>query len=275
VWTLSGFADEISPDLDEQCRVMVQLGFGYVEFRSAWETNVLELDDRGLDRVSTTLEEHGLRVSSIGSPIGKIGVQDDFDEHLRLFDRALHVAAVLAAPYIRLFSFFLPPDDDPATHRDEVLRRMAALAVRAEGHEVVLLHENEKHIYGDSPQRCLNIVRGVGSAQLKLAWDAANFVQCGFHPHTDGYSALRPYLEYMQIKDALLASGEMVPAGEGDGEIRETLRALHADGFTGFFSLEPHLATAGSFGGFSGPDLFSAAHQAFTGLLLAEGIEYR
>jgi sugar phosphate isomerase/epimerase len=185
--------------------------FGYVEFRSAWKTNVLELDDRGLDRVSTTLEEHGLRVSSIGSPIGKIGVQDDFDGHLRLFDRALHVAEVLAAPYIRLFSFFLPPDDDPATHRDEVLRRMA----------------------------------------------------------------LRPYLEYMQIKHALFASGEMVPAGEGDGEIRETLRALHADGFTGFFSLEPHLATAGSFGGFSGPDLFSAAHQAFTGLLVAEGIEYR
>ena len=275
MWTLSGFADEISADLDEQCRVLVELGVSHLEFRSAWGTNVLDLDDARIDRVSKALAEHGLRVSSIGSPIGKIGVRDDFDGHLRRFDRALHVAEVLAAPYIRLFSFFLPMDDDPATHRDEVLRRMAALAERAAGREVVLLHENEKAIYGDSPARCRDIVESVGSPRLKLAWDAANFVQCGFRPHTDGYPMLRPHLEYIQIKDALLATGEVVPAGQGDGEVRETLRALRADGFTGFFSLEPHLAAAGTFGGFSGPELFGVAHRAFTGLLVDEGIEYR
>jgi len=283
VWTLSGFADEISPDLDEQCRVLDQLGVRYLEFRSAWQTNVLDLDDAQLDQVGKTLAAHGLRVSSIGSPIGKIGVADDFGEHLRRFDRALHVAALLGAPYLRLFSFFLPAGDDPATHRDEVLRRMAALAERAAGqsaghsagHEVILLHENEKGIYGDSPARCLDIVESVGSPLLRLAWDAANFVQCGFRPHTDGYAMLRPHLEYVQIKDAVLATGAVVPAGQGDGEVRETLRALRADGFTGFFSLEPHLAAAGPFGGFSGPELFGVAHAAFSQLLVEEGIEYR
>ncbi|HEX4247467.1 MAG TPA: sugar phosphate isomerase/epimerase family protein [Pseudonocardia sp.] len=275
MWTLSGFADEISPDLDEQCRVLDELGVRYVEFRSAWQTNVLDLDDSQLDRVAKTLAEHGLRVSSIGSPIGKIGVADGFGEHLRRFEHALHVAALLEAPYVRLFSFFMPAGDDPATHRDEVLRRMAALAEGAAGRDVILLHENEKGIYGDSPARCLDIVDSVGSPQLRLAWDAANFVQCGFRPHSDGYAMLRPHLEYVQIKDALLATGEVVPAGQGDGEVRDTLRALRADGFTGFFSLEPHLAAAGPFGGFSGPELFGVAHAAFTGLLVDEGIEYR
>lgn len=275
MWTLSGFADEISPDLDEQCRVLGELGIGYTEFRSAWDTNVLDLDDAQIERARKTLIDRGLRVSSIGSPIGKIGIHDDFDAHLHRFERALHVAEVFEAPVIRLFSFFMPEGDDPATHRDAVLRRMSALAHAAKGHDVLLVHENEKEIYGDSPERCLDIVESVGSPQLRLTWDAANFVQCGFHPHSDGYDLLRPHLEYIQIKDAHLATGEVVPAGEGDGQVRQTTRALREDGFDGFFSLEPHLAAAGPMGGFSGADLFGVAHRAFTRLLTEEGIEYR
>jgi sugar phosphate isomerase/epimerase len=275
MWTLSGFADEISADLDDQCRVLRELGIGYVEFRSAWNTNVLDLDDDQVDRAAATLAAGGLRASSVGSPIGKIGIRDDFDAHLRRLDRALQVAARLQAPCIRIFSFWVPGNDDPAAHRDEVLRRISALCERAAGHDVLLVHENEKHIYGDIPERCLDIVESVGAPNLRLTWDAANFVQCGVRPHTEGYQMLRPYLEYIQIKDALLATGEVTPAGQGDGEVPETIRALRADGFDGFFSLEPHLATAGEMGGFSGVALFATAHRAFTGLLRGEGIEYR
>lgn len=275
MWTLSGFADEISPGLDEQCRVMNELGIDYVEFRSAWNVNVLDLADDQLERAAKTLSAHGLRTSSVGSPIGKTGIHDDFDAHLRLFDRAIRVAARLAAPVIRIFSFWMPEGDDPAIHRDEVLRRMAALCDRATGHDVTLAHENEKRIYGDIPQRCLDIVESVGSPSLRLAWDPANFVQCGVRPFTDGYQMLRPYLEYVQVKDAVLGTGTVVPAAEGDGEVRETIRALRADGFDGFFSLEPHLAAAGTMGGFSGAELFATAHTAFTRLLGDEGIGYR
>ena len=275
MWMLSGFADEISPDLDEQCRVLKELGIGQVEFRSAWDTNVLDLDDEQLDRVAATVSARGLGISSVGSPIGKIGIHDDFGEHLTRLDRALDVAERLGAPVIRIFSFFLPDGDDPAVHRDEVLRRMAALCERARGRGVVLVHENEKYIYGDTPQRCLDIVESVGSPVLRLTWDAANFVQCGVRPHSEGYALLRPYLEYIQIKDAVLGSGQVRPAGQGDGEVRETVRALRADGFDGVFSLEPHLASAGAMGGFSGAELFTTAHHAFTGLLDEEGIPYR
>lgn len=275
MWTLSGFADEISPDLQQQCQTLNSLSITHVEFRSAWDTNVLDLDDDQLEHARKTLAAHGLRTSSIGSPIGKIGIDEDFEPHLARFGRALHVAATLEAPYIRLFSFFLPAGEDPARHRDEVLRRMAALAEAAKGHDVVLLHENEKEIYGDIPERCLDLVESVGSDQLRLAWDPANFVQCGVQPFTDGYRMLRPYVAYIQIKDALMATGQVVPAGAGDGEVAETLQALQDDAFDGFFSMEPHLASAARIGGFSGADLFTQATHAFTALLDAQGVQYR
>lgn len=93
-------------------------------------------------------------------------------------------------------------------------------------------------------------------------------MQCGVRPHADAYHLLRPYLLYVQIKDALAATGEVVPAGQGDGQVRQTLSALIESGFTGYLSLEPHLATGGTFGGFSGPAEFRRAAKALKGLLV-------
>jgi sugar phosphate isomerase/epimerase len=274
MWTLSGFADEIDPDFTTQCKVASGLGLKFLEIRSAWGINILDLDDGQLETVQQVLTEYGLRVSSIGSPIGKIFVDEDFEPHLVRMERAAEVARRLGAPYIRLFSFFIRDGDNPDDHRDEVLRRMRALADVAERAGVVAVHENEKAIYGDIPRRCLDIVTSVGSPNLKLAWDPANFVQVGVRPFTEGYEFLRPHLDYIQIKDAYLATAEVDVAGAGDGEVRETIRALHADGFDGFFSLEPHLSETSSLGGFSGPELFTEAWKAFTKMLKSEGIEY-
>lgn len=274
MWTLSGFADEIDPDLATQCAVLNQLGIRFIELRSAWDVNVLDVTDEQVADARRILTEHGLGVSSIGSPIGKINIEDDFDAHLVRMDRAVWVANELGAPFIRVFSFFLTPEQRPADHRDEVLRRMAALAEKALAGGVVLLHENEKEIFGDVPERVHDIVTSVGSPALRLAWDAANYVQCGVVPFPAAYELLRPYTDYIQIKDAVLATAQVVPAGEGDGRLRETVRALAADGFDGFFSMEPHLAVAHHLGGFSGPDNFIRATRAFTALLDAEGIAY-
>jgi hypothetical protein len=111
---------------------------------------------------------------------------------------------------------------------------MAALADRAQAGGVVLLHENEKEIFGDVPERVHHIATSVASPALRLAWDAANYVQCGVVPFPEAYELLRPYTDYIQIKDAVLGTGEVVPAGEGDGRVRETMRALADDGFDGF-----------------------------------------
>ncbi|MDX6234727.1 MAG: hypothetical protein QOH68_3845 [Nocardioidaceae bacterium] len=275
MWVLSGFADEIADDFERQCIVLNELGVTNMELRSAWGVVVLDLSDDQVGEAKRILRRRNIEVSSIGSPVGKISITEDFDAHLRRHDRALASADSFDAPYLRLFSFFIPAGDDPDRHRDEVLRRMTALTDRAAGRGVTLLHENEKEIYGDIPRRCLDIVESIGSSTLRLVWDAANFVQCGIRPFTQGYAMLRPYLEYMQVKDAILSTGEVVPAGEGDGETLETVRALRADGFDGYFSLEPHLQDATRLGGFSGEQQFARAHAAFTGILRAEAIDYR
>jgi len=274
MWTLSGFVDEISADFTEQCRVASDLGLKYVELRSAWGVNILDLDADRRAVMIDTLAAHGLAVSSIGSPIGKILIDEPFAPHLDRMRHAAEVAREFGAPYIRIFSFFLRPGADPAAQREQVIDRMRALTRVAEDADLIVLHENEKEIYGDVPGRCLDIVRSVGSPHLRLAWDPANFVQVGVRPYTDGYAVLRPYVEYVQIKDALSADGTVVTAGNGDGEVAQTIRALSHDGFDGFFSLEPHLGTAFATGGFSGPAHFRQAWRDFTDLLTGEGIEF-
>jgi sugar phosphate isomerase/epimerase len=274
MWTLSGFIDEISDDFSEQCKIAAGLGLRHVEVRSAWGINILDVDAAQLDTLRQTLAEYGLSVSSIGSPIGKISIDNDFPPHLERMRHAVEVAELLEAPYIRLFSFFIPEGTDPDSRRDEVLSRMSALAQAAADTDVILVHENEKEIYGDIPRRCLDIVTSVDSPKLQLAWDPANFVQVGVRPFTEGYSMLRPYVGYVQIKDALLADGTVVVAGAGDGEVVETIRALRADGFDGFFSLEPHLGEYTAFGALSGSELFTNAWKAFTDILNSEGIGY-
>ena len=274
MWTLSGFADEISPDLDEQVALVTRLGLRSIELRSAWDVNILDLDGDQLCRVKTTLDDAGLGVSSIGSPIGKIAITDDNAPHLERMRHAADVAKLFGAPYIRMFSYFMPGGADPDRYRDEVIARIGDLAVIAEDAGVTLIHENEKEIFGDIPRRCLDIVEAVNSPALALTWDNANFVQCGVRPFTEAFPLLAPHVAYLQVKDALAADGTVVPAGEGDGEFRDTMRAFAARGFDGFVSLEPHLGYGHSLGGFSGPENWTRAFRAFTAILEEEGIAY-
>lgn len=274
MWTLSGFSDEISDDFTEQCTVVAGLGLRYLEIRSAWGVNILDLTEDQLAACERILAEHGLQVSSIGSPIGKISIDEDFPAHLERMRHAAGVAQRLGAPYIRVFSFFIRPGSDPDRQRDEVISRMRALTQVAEANDLILLHENEKEIYGDIPRRCLEVVTAVDSPHLKLAWDPANFVQVGVKPYTDGYAQLRPHVAYVQVKDAVAGDGTVVVAGAGDGEVVETVRALRDDGFDGFFSLEPHLGFQHALGGFSGAESWTSAWRAFTDILAQEGIEY-
>jgi sugar phosphate isomerase/epimerase len=263
-WTLSGFGDEIDPDPIVQAAVLESLGATHIEVRSAWGVNIVDLDTARLDRLAAVFAERRLRVSAIASPIGKVDVSLPVEHELERLGRAIAAAHVLDTRYIRVFSFFRTAGAPADSIRDAVMLRMRALAAAAHAADVVLLHENEKDIYGDLPERCLDIVETVSSPALRLAWDSANFVQVGVaHPFDDAYRLLRPHLEYLQVKDALAADGRVTPAGEGDGQLLQTLTALRDDGYEGFASLEPHLADTHALGGFSGPAAFGRAARAF------------
>jgi sugar phosphate isomerase/epimerase len=274
-WDLSGFGDEIDPDPSVQIAVLKALGANAIEVRSAWGVNVVDLDDDQLAELKAVLARGRMRVSAVASPIGKVHVDADPQSEVDRLARVIRVADALGTRNIRIFSFFLE-DRAPESARDAVLARMSRLADAAERAGVVLLHENEKGIYGDTPDRVLDIIESVGSSALRVAWDSANFVQVGVtRPHDEGYRMLRPHLEYLQVKDALSATGEVVPAGEGDGQVALTIAALAADGYSGFSSLEPHLADAHDLGGFSGPAAFGRAARAFRSLAETAGVELR
>jgi 3-dehydroshikimate dehydratase len=279
---LSAFADEISPDLGEQIAVLKSEKIHFLDLRSVENTNVLDLSDEQVARIKETLDAHGIGVAAIASPIGKVPIDSSFDEHLHRFERAMTLARALQAPFIRIFSFYPPmlqeDRDDrstvhPAEYRDEVLRRLREMSARARAAGVILLHENEKDIYGDSIARCVDLLQGCGAPQFQAAFDPANFIQCGQTPFPDAYDALRPWLQYVHVKDARL-DGSVVPAGEGVAHWPELLQRLRADGYDGFLSLEPHLALAAQYRGFSGPDLFRQASQALQRILQTMGWEY-
>lgn len=265
--TLSAFADEISPDLHEQLSVLDSEGIKHIEFRGAWGKGVLDLTDSEWDEIETDLKSGGFQLSSIGSPIGKINITDDFEPHLAKYERAIELARRFHVPFIRIFSFFIPEGEDPANYRDEVILRMNILVERAEDSEVVLLHENEKEIYGDTAERCLDLFKACPSKYFRCAFDPANFVQCGVKPYDEAYPMLEKYIDYVHIKDALFENGKVVPAGEGEGMIKEVLQTMKKKDYDGFLSLEPHLAAAGKYSGFSGPKLFQTASNALKKVL--------
>lgn len=149
----------------------------------------------GFSAVKNRLDAEGFGVSSIGSPIGKIGITDDFEPHLETFERAIHVAKTMGVRYIRIFSFYIPAEEDPAQYRVEVVKRMAVLVARAEKENIVLLHDNEKLIYGETEQWCLDILERCDSPFLRLAFHPANFLQSDVRPMVDAYPLLEAYIE--------------------------------------------------------------------------------
>jgi sugar phosphate isomerase/epimerase len=271
---LTGFADEISPDPEEQLATLAAESITHLELRSAWSVNVADFTAAQLGTFRAALAAAGVSVSAIGSPIGKIPVGAPLGPELERMRRIADIARELGTTIVRVFSFFMPAGEPPERHRLQVIDRMGALAQIAAERGLILAHENEKEIYGDTPDRCADLITSVGSPALRATFDAANFVQCGVRPFSDGYGLLRPHLVYLQVKDALAATGEVVPAGQGDGQVRETLAALRDSAYAGFVSLEPHLARGGRFGGFSGPEGFSRAAQALKFILNELGISW-
>jgi sugar phosphate isomerase/epimerase len=269
--TLSGFADEISPDLDVQLDTLESLNIKFLELRGVWGKNVLALDDTELDRVKAELDKRGIGVSAIGSPIGKAPIDNDFEEYKGLVKHAIDVANRLGSSYIRMFSFYC---NDRDTDRDTVMSRIQEMADMAKAGGVVMLHENEKGIYGETAVQCQDLHQTIKGDAFRATFDPANYVQAGVKPFDEALPLLKPYIEYYHIKDAIMDTGKVVPAGQGDGQVRELMAAAKETGYDGFLSLEPHLRVAGHSSGFSGPELFATAVKALRAILDDLGIAY-
>jgi len=237
---LSGFSDEISSDISVQFEVLNKLGIKYFEPRGIDGKNISELSEEEVLNLKEKMEMAGIKVSSVGSPVGKIKITDDFKEHFEMFKSVVKTAKVLGSKYIRIFSFYA--DGDWTTEKEnEVFSRLEKMIAYAKENGVTLLHENEKDIFGDTKEKCLILAERLSCENFALVFDPANFVQCGENT-IKAFELLKPYIEYLHIKDSK-EDGTIVPAGEGEGNIDYILKELFKDGFDGFISLEPHLGT--------------------------------
>ena len=249
---ISGFSDEIHPSVDKQFQVLQKLGITYFEPRGIDGKNISELTDGEVAALREKMAQYGIQVSSIGSPIGKVNLKEPFSEHFDLFKRVVEIARKLDAKYIRMFSFYHDGGEVwSPEEREEVLARLREMIDYAREQGVVLLHENEKGIYGDTADRCADLMRELGCDSFKAVFDPANFVQCG-QDTKYAYEQLKDFIAYLHIKDACMEDGRVVPSGAGDGKVEEILKKLFSSGYDGFLSLEPHL---GSFEGLAGLEL--------------------
>lgn len=242
--TITGFSDEISSEVTKQFEHLNKLGIEYFDPRGVDGVTVSNLNDEQTAALKEKMDKYGIKVACIGSPIGKIQITDDFEPHMEKLKNTIKIAKALGTKYIRIFSFYIP-DGKYEEYRDEVMTRLRAMVDLAESEGVVLLHENEKGIYGDIACRCKDIMESIKSPALGCVFDPANFVQCGQKVYPDALDMLKPYVTYLHIKDAM-PDGKVVPAGMGIGSVEAVISELLKDGYSGFACLEPHL---GSFEG--------------------------
>ncbi len=234
---INAFADESSAEFSGQIDAMLRNGIKGLEVRGVNGKNIGKLTDSEISEVKKALADNGLNTWSVGSAIGKIKISEDFPTHLDNCKRIIEIANKLEAKYVRLFSFYIPKDQDPALYRNEVLDRMSQFIEAAKGSGVMLCHENEKGIYGDIAARCFDLHKEL--SELGCIFDPANFVQCG-QDTLEAWKLLGDRVTYMHIKDSL-SDGSIVPAGKGIGNVPEILKLYKANGGVGL-TLEPHLS---------------------------------
>jgi sugar phosphate isomerase/epimerase len=285
---ISGFSDEIAANFDEQLRVVTSLGMSNICLRAADGKGIAEfsVDEARVDLLPR-LRAAGVGVSGLGSPIGKIDIGDEhgFVRQLAQLEVLCGVAATLETRCIRMFSFYIPRGADPDDYADVVLAKVRQFEEIARRHGITLVLENEKHLFGDIGRRCDWLLRSIDSPHLRAAFDFANFVQCDDDP-VACWGLLRDYVADIHVKDARYGEKGNVLCGTGDGRIGDLLDEALGGGFSGFFTLEPHLATFDTFaslereagvspmpvGAFqSGAEAYGAQYAALQSLLAEAG----
>ncbi len=278
MFILSAFADEISPDPRQQIDVLKPCGVRHIEFRSILGTNVLNLSDLQVREFKALLDANDFRLSAIGSPIGKIRIDEPFGPHLEKLRRAVELAQLFDTRNIRVFSYYPPQDGaDWSVWRDEVLSRTTQACEVAEDAGLRLVHENEHRIYGDSPDRVVDLLETVGKDYFPQAfgavYDAANYVFCGYDPW-QGWQRTKEWTVHFHIKDWVAGAAHGSLAGEGQGRLPEVIADAVRRGYDGFATLEPHLLGGGPTGGVTGPELFPRAVSALKRILDQAGAQY-
>lgn len=257
---ISAFADEAYMDLDEQISFLKSLGLKWLEIRFVNGKNITSLTIDEASQLKEKLDEAGIGISAIASPIGKYGLDKPFEEHLDLLRHTADLCHVLGTRAIRIFSFYPAEGTEIDESYPLVKEKMEAMVKVAEEKDVVLLHENESHIFGHSAENCAMLGKDFFGKHFSEVYDPANFVWG--ENNTDNVATcwpiMSPYVTHIHLKDWTLGStgiGSII--GDGDGHIEDLIDTVIAEGYNGFMTLEPHLSSGGQFGGHTTPEQFA------------------
>ena len=229
---LCAFADEADVTIKGQIAALKRNGISLIEVRGINGTNVADLTDEQATAYAKEYADNGIKVWSVGSPLGKTDVSADYDAFMAKCKRVFEIANIFQAKNVRVFSFYNAYESE-----EEVFRRLTAATDLAKEYGLTLCHENEKEIYGDVLFRVKRVLENVPN--LKSVFDPANFVEVGEDAET-ALNELAPYTYYYHVKDTVRETEEKVPAGMGDGAIPSLIRqAAERDTV---LTVEPHLA---------------------------------
>ncbi len=315
---LSGFADEAANKKTavEQFAAFAALGLQYYSIRfidlGDGVKNVMKLTKTDIQKVRRLQDEYGLNVSSIGSPVGKVKLEDvddgtkneyiPFEKYLeRDVKRVCEIAHAFETKLIRGFSFYHPKGTAPADHIPKVVDQLGQMAETCHRSDLTFGLEIEANLVGQEGHTLAEIYRQVNHPAMVLIFDAANVICQGYTPAElfEQYEAMKPGLGWLHIKDYrnppqmekgghveedMLAN--FVPADMGDAgherwlrDFAQVIPKLEANlkrrGIPGVFvDMEPHVKGGGQFGGFSGPDGMGVALRGLCRVLDYVGIDY-
>ncbi|MGD0517134.1 MAG: TIM barrel protein [Thermoguttaceae bacterium] len=315
---LSGFADEAANHKTavEQFAAFAALGLQYYSIRfidvGSGIKNVMRLTAAEIQKIHRLQDEYGLKVSSIGSPIGKVKLRDvddgtkniymPFKKYLnREVKKACRLAHAFEAGLIRGFSFYHPKGSDPRDYLSQAVDQLGQIAETCHHFGLTFGLEVEANLVGSTGPLLAEIHQRVNHPAMVLVFDAGNIITQGYSAAEvyGQYLAMKPGLGWMHVKDyrhprPLRKAGHVdedalahfVPADMGHGghekifrdfsRILPTLeKKLSRRGVPGvFLELEPHLKGGGQFGGFSGPDGMGVALGGLCRVLDSAGIAY-
>lgn len=260
LFPLTFITDEFTQDFDRAVTTAVELGYQGVEIRTAWDKNVVDMDDAQIGALRRIADRGGIRILSIASPVFKCTHPDggsidhrfeqdafhaahQFSDQPRVLDRSIQVALALGASIVRVFSFWRTME--PQRLFGHIVESLAGAIDTASRHGLRIGLENEHACNIATAAEAAPVLRTLDAANFGLVWDPGNSYMAGETPFPEGYS-LVPVARILHVhaKDGVRsAAGDRViwgPIGEGEVGWQAQIEALARDGYRGAISLETH-----------------------------------
>jgi L-ribulose-5-phosphate 3-epimerase len=263
---LSVITDEISQDLGHALEIASkEFGLAYVELRTMWNKNVINLDEKETAEVRRLLEKYGVQITDIASPLFKtdwpgaptskyspkspqFGADYSYAQQGEVLERSIAAAKGLGTDRIRCFDFWRL--EDPALFRKAMDEKLRETAAQVAPKNITLLLENEFGCNTATGAEAARTLQAVTSPNFKLNWDPGNAAFRGETAFPDGFEKLpKERIGHMHCKDVeRKADGtfEWRAMGRGIIDFVGQFRALVQAGYSGTMSLETHWRGAGS-----------------------------